>query len=298
MKATLRYIILSAVLVAVATLSASDTTLNRFVARGTTAQKNAFTPSAPTPASGPSPGYVWFDTDLAALYCYDFGGAAWVACSAAGTGTVTNTGALAANALVKGNGGVDVSTITTGTGILTALGVNVGTAGSPVVNGGALGTPSSGTLTNATGLPLAGLATPPPGTELDYVEFTSPVSPTATTEGTANTVITGSSVAYDGATIVLIEFFSQNSRPTASAGASLNFWLYEDGSSIGNIGTITAAGASAANSPVRLIRRITPSNASHTYSIRASVSSGTGLVNAGAGGNGNVAPGFIRITRK
>jgi hypothetical protein len=38
-----------------------------------------------------------------------------------------------------------------GTGIATALAVNVGTAGSPVVNGGALGTPSSGTVTNLTG---------------------------------------------------------------------------------------------------------------------------------------------------
>tara|TARA_R110000868_G_scaffold271022_3_gene530481 strand:+ start:722 stop:2515 length:1794 start_codon:yes stop_codon:yes gene_type:complete len=49
------------------------------------------------------------------------------------------------------------STITFGTGVQTALGVNVGTAGSPVVDGGALGTPLSGTLTNATGLPIAGL---------------------------------------------------------------------------------------------------------------------------------------------
>jgi len=43
-----------------------------------------------------------------------------------------------------------------GTGVLSALTTNVGTAGSFVVNGGALGTPSSGTLTNATGLPLTG----------------------------------------------------------------------------------------------------------------------------------------------
>jgi hypothetical protein len=41
-----------------------------------------------------------------------------------------------------------------GTGVATALGVNVGTAGAFVVNGGALGTPTSGTLTNVTGLPL------------------------------------------------------------------------------------------------------------------------------------------------
>lgn len=41
-----------------------------------------------------------------------------------------------------------------GTSVAAALAVNVGSAGSPVVNGGVLGTPSSGTLTNATGLPL------------------------------------------------------------------------------------------------------------------------------------------------
>lgn len=44
-----------------------------------------------------------------------------------------------------------------GTGVATALGVNVGTAGSVVVNGGALGTPSSGNLANTTGLPIGGV---------------------------------------------------------------------------------------------------------------------------------------------
>lgn len=69
--------------------------------------------------------------------------------------TIASSAALAANALVVGGGaGVAPSTITTGTGVVTALGVNTGTAGAFVVNGGALGTPSSGTLTNATGLPL------------------------------------------------------------------------------------------------------------------------------------------------
>jgi hypothetical protein len=41
-----------------------------------------------------------------------------------------------------------------GTGIATALAVNTGSAGAPVLFNGALGTPTSGTLTNATGLPL------------------------------------------------------------------------------------------------------------------------------------------------
>ena len=72
-----------------------------------------------------------------------------------GTTTWATSALLAANALMVGGGaGVAPSTVTTGTGVVTALGVNTGTAGAFVVNGGALGTPSSGTLTNATGLPL------------------------------------------------------------------------------------------------------------------------------------------------
>lgn len=42
-----------------------------------------------------------------------------------------------------------------GTGVATALAVNVGSAGAVIVNGGALGAPSSGTLTSATGLPIS-----------------------------------------------------------------------------------------------------------------------------------------------
>jgi hypothetical protein len=49
------------------------------------------------------------------------------------------------------NTAIPLSAVTgLGTGVATALAVNVGSAGAPVVNGGALGTPSSGTLTNCT----------------------------------------------------------------------------------------------------------------------------------------------------
>lgn len=70
--------------------------------------------------------------------------------------TWASSAALAANAIVIGGGaGVAPSTTTTGTGVLTALGINVGSAGAFVTFNGALGTPSAGTLTNATGLPLS-----------------------------------------------------------------------------------------------------------------------------------------------
>lgn len=51
------------------------------------------------------------------------------------------TNVAAAGALMTGS---------LGTGVGTALAIAVGSAGAPVVNGGALGTPSSGTLTNCT----------------------------------------------------------------------------------------------------------------------------------------------------
>lgn len=45
-----------------------------------------------------------------------------------------------------------------GTGVGTALAINVGSAGAPVVLNGAGGTPSAITLTNGTGLPVSGIA--------------------------------------------------------------------------------------------------------------------------------------------
>ena len=66
--------------------------------------------------------------------------------------TWATSAALTANALVLGGGaGAAPATTTTGTGVVTALGVNTGSAGAFVVNGGALGTPASGTVTNLTG---------------------------------------------------------------------------------------------------------------------------------------------------
>jgi hypothetical protein len=66
--------------------------------------------------------------------------------------TWATSAALASNALVVGGGaGAAPATVTTGTGVVTALGVATGTAGAFVVNGGDLGTPSAGMVTNLTG---------------------------------------------------------------------------------------------------------------------------------------------------
>jgi hypothetical protein len=46
----------------------------------------------------------------------------------------------------------------TGAGVLTALGIAPASVGGMLLSGGSLGTPSGGTLTNETGLPIAGIS--------------------------------------------------------------------------------------------------------------------------------------------
>lgn len=137
---------------------------------------------------------------------------------------------------------------------------------------------------------------------LDYTEITSPVTPTATSEATADTVVSASAVNFDGGTRVKISFYCEAvmlfpSIPNPNPVCILT--LYDGSSSIGYIAWISSGfptGSNNAYRPVTVSRVLTPSNASHTYSIRAYVGSGDSvLVEAGIGGASHAMPAYIMI---
>ena len=135
------------------------------------------------------------------------------------------------------------------------------------------------------------------GAELDYVQFTSPVTISATTEGTATTSSPAPAVAYDGSTTILIHFYCPYITPGSTAGASVIVQVNEGSTVLGYVSSTLVPSAAQMNIPENGFLRLTPSNASHTYSIRAFRGTANGTVGAGAGGAGAYQPGFIRITR-
>ena len=142
----------------------------------------------------------------------------------------------------------------------------------------------------------------PPGHEFDYVQITSAGSPTATTEASSDTIITGSAVAYDGSTVVMVDFYCPDARPADSAGAWMVVSLFEGATQLGRLAwmslpTTLSATLASQRHPLNGHFRLTPTNASHTYHIKAHVSTGTGYIGAGAGGTGALVPAFMRITK-
>lgn len=133
--------------------------------------------------------------------------------------------------------------------------------------------------------------------EVGYTQFTADVLITATTDATAQTVVSSGAITYE-AVPHLIEFFSPFVLPD-SAAASREVWLnlYDGATDLGRLGRVRSPAAAIMSAPATLPRRLTPTAASHTYIIKAWVNAGTGTVAAGVGGTATTLPGFIRIRR-
>lgn len=128
--------------------------------------------------------------------------------------------------------------------------------------------------------------------QISYVEMTSNVNVSTPTD-----IITTPALTFNGTEKAKVEFFSP-AIVIAGTGSNGTLWLnlYEDGADIGQMAIVKNVTAAALNVPVWVVRYLTPTAASHTYKIRATQINGTHIVSAGAGGAGNLMPGFIRVS--
>lgn len=138
----------------------------------------------------------------------------------------------------------------------------------------------------------------PPGFELDYVQITAPVSVTGTTAATATTCITGSAVVYDGATRVCVEVYSPAIDTATSSLATVFVLLYDGAAQVGILGGSGRGDGTRIDTAPHFSRRyLTPTAASHTYSVRCYRGIANGTFNAGTGGDDIYLPAYLRITK-
>lgn len=127
-----------------------------------------------------------------------------------------------------------------------------------------------------------------PGLELDYAQITAPVSVTAITEATANAIVTGNSVTYDGSR-VKVELFTPE-----SFGGNITHVLLRDATILGYPDKSVDT---AQDGAVLTNTFDTPPAGAHQYAWKAYTNTGTKTVGAGAGGTGALLPAFLRVTR-
>lgn len=130
------------------------------------------------------------------------------------------------------------------------------------------------------------------GFQLDYVERVTTVTFTATTSATANTIITGTSQAYDG-TAIWVEFGADR---VLTGTTAFGFSLYDGTTELGIIAQATLG----ANVPIPVTRRVriaAPGAGTHQFIIKAFVDGGTGTVTAGAGTIGLPSPAYLLVTK-
>jgi hypothetical protein len=138
------------------------------------------------------------------------------------------------------------------------------------------------------------------GFEIGYDQITSSVNVTGTTEGTATTIIAGSSYTYDGAPVLATFFTPFIQDPGGAGNQQITVSLWEGATEITRLGIyFTAISAPQIAAGVTFVYRFTPSAAAHTYSVLAHVNTvtGTPLIGAGAGGVAAYSPAFLRFTK-
>lgn len=196
------------------------------------------------------------------------------------SGLVTQTATLTASALLIGGGAsTGIASTTTGTGVVTALGVNVGSAGAVVVNGGALGTPSSGTVTNLTGTASININGTVGATTANTGKFTS-ITNTGLTTGRVVYTTTGglqtssANLLYSGTDLTVYDI-------TVGRGGS---GLYTD-TAVGNAALSLSGGNNTSIGAFTLNGQSATGNANTAVGAYAMLFNDTGSKNTAIGAN-------------
>jgi hypothetical protein len=184
--------------------------------------------------------------------------------------TWASSGVLTNNALIKGGGaGGAPSSVTTGTGVLTALGVNTGSAGAFVVNGGDLGTPSAGVVTNLTGTASININGTVGATTANTGTFSSTVHKGATSgtvtitapsvAGTQNYTLPSAVPAANGYALTSTTAGVMSWAASGSPGGSTTQVQYNNAGAFGGISGFTTDGTRVTASSTIGVGAATPS---------------------------------------
>lgn len=128
---------------------------------------------------------------------------------------------------------------------------------------------------------------------LDYVQITTAKNLTAATEGTADTVISGTSIAYDNVR-KKIEFFSPG-VDNESASRTVTIVLFSGDTVLGRA-VVQDSGTHAGATKIEFYDP-SPTAGTYAYVIKAySDNAGDGVIRAGPGGSGLDLPAFLRVS--
>ena len=136
-------------------------------------------------------------------------------------------------------------------------------------------------------------------TELAYVQGTVQVSVTATTEPTADVIVTLAAVVLGSADVVLLEFFCPAwGHSTTTNTSFLPIFDAVDGGAAAAVGRVWDGRAWVASQRLGSIAgsyRTTPGAGSHVFSARGHTAAGTFTLFADVAGAGLEVPLFLRV---